>query len=143
MMEKLKTAALTLLVMLSLLQSYLLAYSYPQPEQPVIQEEYVKTEMLGTQVSLDEMLFPDHIVVHLGNQQHTVFYPQTEPYTEIFDTVKQRNLEGFRKNNLSALGMNWDDVAAKRPGVEIWFSRRTAAECAAAHHANQGRFAAG
>ncbi|WP_372814297.1 YycH family regulatory protein [Paenibacillus sp.] len=121
MMEKLKTAALTLLVMLSLLQSYLLAYSYPQPEQPVIQEEYVKTEMLGTQVSLDEMLFPDHIVVHLGNQQHTVFYPQTEPYTEIFDTVKQRNLEGFRKNNLSALGMNWDDVAAKRPGVEIRF----------------------
>lgn len=121
MMEKLKTAVLTLLVMLSLLQSYLLAYSYPQPEQRVIQEEYVKTEMLGTQMSLDEMLFPDHIVVHLGNQQHTVFYPQSRPYTEIFDTVKQRNLDGFRKNNISALGIHWEEVASKRPGVEIRF----------------------
>ncbi|MEK8128973.1 two-component system activity regulator YycH [Paenibacillus filicis] len=121
MMEKLKTVALALLVMLSLLQSYMLSYSYPQPEQPVTEAEYVKTEMLGSQATLDEMLFPDQIVVHLGNQQHTVLYPLDRQYTEIVNTVKQRNMEGLRKNSVSALGINWEDVRMKRPGVEVRF----------------------
>ncbi|WP_281883333.1 YycH family regulatory protein [Paenibacillus sp. YYML68] len=121
MIEKLKTAALTLLVLLSLVQSYLLAYSYPQPEQPLIQEEYVKPELLGTQATLDDMLFPDHIVIHLGEGQHTVVYAHNSPYAEVLQTVKQRYLEGFRKTNMSSLSINWDEVRNKQPGVELRF----------------------
>ncbi|WP_159888080.1 YycH family regulatory protein [Paenibacillus puerhi] len=121
MMEKLKTVALTLLVLLSLLQSYLLSYSYPQPEQPAMEAEYVKTEMFGSQASLDDMLFPDQLVVHLGNQQHTVLYPLDRQYTEIMNTVKQRNMDGLRKNSAVALGIDWDEVRAKRPGLEVRF----------------------
>ncbi|SDD85843.1 Two-component signal transduction system YycFG, regulatory protein YycH [Paenibacillus sp. UNCCL117] len=121
MMEKLKTVALTLLVLVSLFQSYLLSYSYPQPEQPVMEAEYVKTEMLGSQASLDDMLFPDQLIVHLGNQQHTVLYPLDRQYTEIMNTVKQRNMEGLRKSPATMLGINWEEVRTKRPGLEVRF----------------------
>ncbi|MGF9911583.1 two-component system activity regulator YycH [Paenibacillus ehimensis] len=120
MIEKLKTAALTLLVLLSLLQSYLLAYSYPKFD-PVKPEEYVKTDILGTHASLKDMLFPDQLVLHLGNQQHTVLYPNTVKYNEVMEILKQRFLEGFRKTSVASLGVNWDDVRNKQQGVEIRF----------------------
>ncbi|MDQ1911151.1 two-component system activity regulator YycH [Paenibacillus sp. GD4] len=118
--EKLKTAALTLLVLLSLLQSYMLAYSDPNPE-PVTREEYVKTDQLGPQAKLEDLLFPDHLVLHLGNATHTVVYPNTKLYGQIVETVNQRWLEGFRKVSASSLGINWDDVRMKQQGVEIHF----------------------
>ncbi|TVY10726.1 YycH family regulatory protein [Paenibacillus cremeus] len=121
MIEKLKTAVLSLLVLLSLLQSYLLAYSYPKFD-PVSPEEYVKTERLGTQAALEDMLFPDQVVLHLGKEQHTVVYPNTAKYNEIWDTVKQRYyLEGFRKTTTTALGLNWDEIRNKQQGVEVRF----------------------
>ncbi|CAG7654064.1 YycH family regulatory protein [Paenibacillus allorhizosphaerae] len=120
MIEKLKTAALTILVLLSLLQSYLLAYSYPKFD-PVTPDEYVKTDLLGTQATLDDMLFPDQLVLHLGKEQHSVVYPNSAKYNEIWDTVKQRFLEGFRKTTTTALNLNWDDVRGKQQGVEVRF----------------------
>lgn len=121
MIEQLKTAVLTLLIMLSLLQSYLLAYSYPKFDPLTPPDEYVKTDMLGAQVSMEEMLFSDQLVLHLGNGQHTVLYPNTQQYNDVVDIVKQRFMEGFRRTNSLQLGLNWDEVGSKQQGVEIRF----------------------
>ncbi|MFD0682312.1 MULTISPECIES: YycH family regulatory protein [unclassified Paenibacillus] len=120
MIEKLKSVVLVMLVGLSLLQSYYLSYSSPKFD-PLVQEEYVKTEPIGTQAMLEELLFPDQVVLHLGNQQHTVLYPATDPYKRVVENVKQRSLEGFRKTTPAVLGLNWDEIRNKQQGIEVRF----------------------
>ncbi|MDF2960342.1 MAG: YycH family protein [Paenibacillus sp.] len=120
MIEKLKSVVLVMLVALSLLQSYYLSYSSPKFD-PLVQEEYVKTEPIGTQSVLEELLFPDQVVLHLGNQQHTVLYPDTEAYKRVVENVRQRSLEGLRKTTPSALGLNWDEIRNKQQGIEVRF----------------------
>lgn len=105
----------------------MLAYSDPNPE-PVTREEYVKTDQLGPQAKLEDLLFPDHLVPHLGNATHTVVYPNTKLYGQIVETVNQRWLEGFRKVSASSLGINWDDVRMKLTGCGDSFSRRDSDE---------------
>ncbi|MCZ8517632.1 two-component system activity regulator YycH [Paenibacillus filicis] len=120
MMERLKSGVLMMLILLSLLQSYLLAYSYPKFD-PVRPDEYVKTDLNGPQTALEDLLFPDQLVLHLGNQQHTVAYPTSKVYNDIVDNIKQRSLEGFRKTTTTSLGINWDEVRSKQQGVEVRF----------------------
>ncbi|PZE19059.1 YycH family regulatory protein [Paenibacillus xerothermodurans] len=120
MIEKLKSAALVILVGLSLLQSYYINYSAPSFD-PLVQDEYVESEPLGSQAAVEDLLFPDQMVMHLGNQQHTVLYPETEAYTRIFDNVRQRSLEGFRKTSPEALNVNWEEIRSTRQGFEVRF----------------------
>ncbi|MGF9710744.1 MULTISPECIES: YycH family regulatory protein [Paenibacillus] len=121
MIEQLKTAVLTLLVLASLVQSYFLAYSYPKFDPLMPPDEYVKTDMLGTQASIEEMLFSDQLVLHLGNGQHTVLYPNTQQYNDVWENVKQRFMEDFRKTNALQLGLDLEEVGSKQQGVEIRF----------------------
>lgn len=120
MMERFKSLALTVLILASLLQSYLLAYSSPKYE-PVPQNDYVQTELLGKQTELNGLLFPDQIIIHLGNQQHSVLYPNSYNYNTLLDNIKQRTLEGLRKTTMYLANVNWEDVREKHQGVEIRF----------------------
>ncbi|AFH66349.1 YycH family regulatory protein [Paenibacillus caseinilyticus] len=122
MIEKLKTGLLTFLVLLSILLSYMLAYSYPKYD-PVVPDEYIKTDTLGRQIPLPDMLFPDQLVLHLGNDRHTLLYANLEQpqYREIINIVNQRYMQNFHKTTLGALGLNWDEVRSKRPGLEVRF----------------------
>ncbi|SEC29802.1 two-component system activity regulator YycH [Paenibacillus sp. GP183] len=120
MIEKLKTFALVLLIGGSLFQSYMLAYSSPNLD-PVLQSDYVQTETLGAQKKLEDMLFPDHIIVHMGNNQHTVLYPGNYSYRSLVDNIKQRSIEGFRKTSQFLGTINWEDVKNKYQGVEFRF----------------------
>lgn len=119
MMEKLKSLTLILLIVGSLYQSYSLAYNMPKVDP--LQNDYVASEPLGSQAELAELVFPDQIIVHMGNQQHTVLYPASYSYNALLDNIKQRKLEGFRKTSTYSLGINWDDVRNKDQGVEIRF----------------------
>ncbi|WP_248929297.1 YycH family regulatory protein [Paenibacillus hamazuiensis] len=122
MIEKLKSVTLAVMICLSLVLSYLLAYSYPQLE-PLAQEKYVKADPVGTQAVLEDLLFPDQMVLHLGEQVHTVLYPSTRSFNSILDTVKQRYIEGFRKINTATavLPVTWDEIRDKQQGVELRF----------------------
>jgi regulatory protein YycH of two-component signal transduction system YycFG len=120
MIDTLKTLALVLLIAGSLFQSYLLAYSSPNLD-PVLQSDYVQTETLGAQKKLEDMLFPDHIIVHMGNNQHSVLYPGNYSYKSLLDNIKQRSIEGFRKTSQFVGTINWDDVKNKYQGVEVRF----------------------
>ncbi|MFE5322326.1 YycH family regulatory protein [Paenibacillus sp. NPDC056579] len=120
MIEKVKTGLLVMLVAVSLMQSYFLSYSSPKFD-PLEQQDYVKTDPIGTQAKLEDLLFPDQVVLHMGNQVHTVLYPNTAPYNQVLDSVKQRTLSGFRKTTVSALNMNVEEVRGKQQGIEVVF----------------------
>ncbi|MBP1963833.1 YycH family regulatory protein [Paenibacillus aceris] len=121
MIESLKSIVLVVLIGTSLYQSFLLASYNPPKIEPIQQSNYVQTETLGKQAELQDMLFPDQIIVHLGNQQHSVLYPSNYYYTRLFDNIKQRSFKGFRKTSMYLVNVNWEDVRSKQQGVEMRF----------------------
>jgi regulatory protein YycH of two-component signal transduction system YycFG len=119
MMEKTKTIVLVSLVLASLIQSYLLVFSSPKFEE-VNPTGYVKTELIGAQGSIEDLLFPTDIVLHLGDGKHTVLYPGIH-YNLIYQRIKQRTFDGFRRSNTQFLASEWADIRDNQPGFELRF----------------------
>jgi regulatory protein YycH of two-component signal transduction system YycFG len=123
MIEKGKSVLLFLLVVVSLVQSYFLAYSMPYMEAKVKTElDYVKTEPLGTEEKVENLIFPEQLVIHLGNDKHTVFYPSTLPYYKlIFQKLQSREFKGMTRDSINSV--NWDQIRRENLGVELRFGR--------------------
>ncbi|NEW07300.1 hypothetical protein GK047_14935 [Paenibacillus sp. SYP-B3998] len=121
MIERVKSIVLVVLIGFSLYLSFLLASYNPPKGEPIQQSNYIQTETLGRQSELQDMLFPDQIIVHLGNQQHSVLYPSNYYYTRLLDNIKQRSFNGFRKTTMFLANVNWEEVRTKQQGVEIRF----------------------
>jgi regulatory protein YycH of two-component signal transduction system YycFG len=121
MIESLKSIFLVLLIGTSLYQSFILASYSPPKIEPIQQSNYVQTETPGKQSELADMLFPDQLIIHLGNQQHSVLYPNNYYYTRLLDNIKQRSFKGFRKTSMYLVNVNWEEVRTKQLGVEIRF----------------------
>ncbi|WP_135554581.1 YycH family regulatory protein [Paenibacillus cymbidii] len=121
MMEKFKSFALTALVVASLVQSYFLAYSSPKFDM-VTPTDYVETQLSGTQAELEEVLFPEEIVLHFGAKKHTLLPVNHQFYHMIFDDfIRKRSFEGLRKTGLIGSTVNWEDVRNNQPGFEVRF----------------------
>lgn len=123
MIEKGKSVLLFLLVVLSLVQSYFLAYSMPNMEAKVKTElDYVKTEPLGTEEKVENLIFPEQLVLHLGNDKHTVFYPSTLPFYELILTkLKGREFKGMQRDLANTV--DWDQIRRENKGIELRFGR--------------------
>lgn len=121
-MEKAKSFLLTMLVAISLVQSYILSYSSPRPE-PVQQGKYVESVLEGNPAELQDVVFPDQIILHYGKNSHTVLYPLPfiNHYRNIFDFLKQRSFGGLRKTNVLAANMDWTDIRENYEGIEVRF----------------------
>ncbi len=100
MFERLKTITLTVLVILSLILTYVLVYKTPQFEQAV-QSDYVQTEQADTLLELPQLLQPRMIVAHLGTGAHTVFYPQTPEYDNMVDMWRQFSYGNLQKTDMT------------------------------------------
>ncbi len=118
MIEKGKSVLLAILVLASLLQSYMLAYNTPNFE-PTKPSQYVETNLLGEPEEAVNLVFPEQIVLHFGKNKHTVLYPDNTFYKMIFESVKQRTFDGFRVS--SAAAFEAEQVRTEREGVEIRF----------------------
>jgi regulatory protein YycH of two-component signal transduction system YycFG len=118
--ERVKSLALALLVACSLVQSYFLIYQLPG-SNPVVKSEsdYIRTENMGTTLEADSMLFPAQIAVHMGEERHTVFYPDSTFYNLIYNRLKGRQFEGFQRYDID--NINWSDIRSKDIGVELEF----------------------
>jgi regulatory protein YycH of two-component signal transduction system YycFG len=123
MIEKGKSLLLFLLVVLSLMQSYLLAYSKPFMEAKVKTElDYVKAEPLGKEEEVKNLIFPEQLVMHLGSDKHTVFYPNTQPYYRlILDKLQSREFKGLQRDSVNSV--DWDRIGREDQGVELRFGR--------------------
>jgi regulatory protein YycH of two-component signal transduction system YycFG len=121
MMEKMKSVTLTILVILSLVQSYFLAYSSPKFDN-VVQTDYVQNEVIGTQAELGDILFPEQIILHSGNNTHTLLPLSLQFYSMIYDNfLKRKFYDGFRRYETSSLNLNWDYIRKVNPGIELRF----------------------
>lgn len=118
MIEKLKSIALTLLIALSLIQTYMLAYSQPE-FYPVMQEEYLETELIGTQQSIDNLIFPKDIVLHMGDGSHRLLYPKLQYYERIYDRIQQRSFD--RIEEVPARELPRSDWRTNKTGIELRF----------------------
>ncbi|TYP75369.1 YycH family regulatory protein [Paenibacillus methanolicus] len=120
MMEKIKTVLLVFLVALSLLQSYWLAYSMPGIGVTVSQkQDYVKADLKSDEEKLENLIFPEDMVLHFGSNQHTLLYPETNFYDLIFDRVRGREFKDFQRD--ARYAVDWDEVRAQSIGVELRF----------------------
>lgn len=120
MRERIKTGLLAFLVLASLVQSYMLVFGSPRLT-PVGQTEYVETDVIGTQMKAEELLFPDQIVLHNGQETHTVLYPNHAHFKEIMKMLKGRTFDNFRRNVPGTSALDWDEIRNKRMGVEVRF----------------------
>lgn len=123
MMDNAKSVVLGLLVALSLVQSYFLAYSMPRLEAKVKTDpNYVQTEPLGPEEQVKNLLFPEQIVLHMGEDRHTVLYPDNAPYYDlILSKLQGREFKGFQRS--SADVVNWEQVRREDQGLELRFGR--------------------
>jgi regulatory protein YycH of two-component signal transduction system YycFG len=123
MMENVKSVVLGLLVALSLVQSYFLAYSMPSLEARVKSgQDYVPTEPLGPALEVKDLLFPELIVLHLGEDRHTVFFPDNAPYYDlILKKLQGRDFKGIQQS--AADTVDWNRVRREYQGLELRFSR--------------------
>ncbi|GIP40605.1 hypothetical protein J31TS4_38850 [Paenibacillus sp. J31TS4] len=121
MKERIKSITLMVLVGVSLLQSYLLAYGTPNFDL-IPQTEYVETELNGSKADMRNVIFPEQIVTHLGNKRHTVFPIDNQFYSMVSsDLMRDRSLDQLRKLNGVQTGVSWDILRDERPGIEIRF----------------------
>lgn len=120
MMEKSKSVLLVALVFASLYQSYLLVFKTPKFD-PVNQVEYVQTALPGTQSMVEDLLYPEQIVLHFGDGKHTVLYPNNTFFNMIFQPLRQRTFDGFRRSNAEAQILDWENIRNRRLGVELRF----------------------
>jgi regulatory protein YycH of two-component signal transduction system YycFG len=118
MIDKLKSVVLTLLVGLSLFQSYQLVYSRPDIESSQT-TEYIKTELIGTQSQVEDLLYPSDIILHFGDSTHTVLTPNITFYKMILDVVTARTFDGLEPNTKWIV--NWDQIRDERQGFELHF----------------------
>jgi regulatory protein YycH of two-component signal transduction system YycFG len=123
MIEKGKSVLLFLLVVMSLVQSYFLAYSMPNKEAKVkTVQNYVKTEPLGEEENVQNLIFPEELVIHLGEDKHTVFFPSTKTYYDlILEKLQSRVFKGMTRSPIDTV--DWDQIRRDNPGVELRFSR--------------------
>lgn len=122
MMERAKSLLLLLLVVASLLQSYFLAYNMPSMEaKEKTEQDYVATDPLGPEEKVENLLFPEELVVHMGNDKHTVFYPNDNFYNLVLDKLKMREFKGFQQDTVGSV--DWDQVRKDDLGIEVRFGR--------------------
>jgi len=122
MIEKVKTGLLIFLVALSLLQSYFLAYKVPNFGLVTSSDsEYVNTELLGQQKVIDDLIFPSQLIVHLGNDEHTIIYPKTQFY-DLIVTQRLANREFKSFQLVSQQTMSWEQIKREQRGIELNFA---------------------
>jgi len=119
MIERLKTTILTVLIALSLLQSYWLAYSMPGLKAVRTEIDYVNTEPMGPPQQIENVIFPDSIVLHMGDEQHTVLFPPSNFYDLVFHKIQAVGFKGFTRYPVSSY--DWNQIREKKPGVELRF----------------------
>lgn len=121
MKEQLKSMVLFLLVLSSLIQSYFLIYRLPGGDSIISSEtNYVKTDSMGQEQRIEQLIFPNKIIVHMGEDKHTVFYPETTFYKLIFTRLESRSFQSFERRSIQSA--NWSEVRRKYEGIEMVFS---------------------
>lgn len=122
MIERIKTGLLIFLVALSLVQTYFLAYRMPWLSPPTrSDQDYVNTELLGQTSNVEQVIFPEELILHLGDDEHAIVYPHTQFYELILrQRLASREFKGFQV--LTGAAVDWDELRRQHKGIELSFT---------------------
>ncbi|UQZ34162.1 hypothetical protein C2I18_11860 [Paenibacillus sp. PK3_47] len=120
MKERVKSWVLALLVLGSLIESYYLIYRLPGSDSAVMSKNlYVKTDNMGPEEKVENLLYPDKMIIHMGEDRHTLFYPGTTFYDLILNRLKGRGFESFQRRSVQ--DFDWDKIRSENSGIELSF----------------------
>ncbi|UHA75396.1 YycH family regulatory protein [Paenibacillus sp. 481] len=120
MRERIKSALLAVLVLLSLVQTFLLTYRMPNYDAIVkTPGDYIKAEPLGPEERVENLIFPKQVVLHLGDNKHTILYPDMTFYDYIMSRLQGRSYEGFQSVHIK--DEDWTRIREQNEGVELYF----------------------
>ncbi|KAA9005160.1 hypothetical protein F4V43_08820 [Paenibacillus spiritus] len=120
MKERVKSWVLLLLVIGSLVESYYLIYRLPGADSAVFSATtYIKTDNMGPELKVEDLLYPDQMIIHRGEDRHTLFYPGTTFYNLILGRLKGRSFESFERRSVSEF--DWTRIRKEDPGIELTF----------------------
>lgn len=120
MKETIKSWILALLVCGSLVESYYLIYRLPGSDSAVMSENlYVKTDNMGPKEKVENLLYPDKMIIHMGEDKHTLFYPGSTFYDLIMNRLKGRGFESFQRRSVQ--DFDWDKIRRENSGIELSF----------------------
>ncbi|MEK4061656.1 MULTISPECIES: YycH family regulatory protein [Paenibacillus] len=120
MKETIKSWILALLVCGSLVESYYLIYRLPGSDSAVMSEKlYVKTDNMGPEEKVENLLYPDKMIIHMGEDKHTLFYPGSTFYDLIMNRLKGRGFESFQRRSVQ--DFDWDKIRSENSGIELSF----------------------
>lgn len=120
MKERVKSWVLVLLVCGSLVESYYLIYRLPGSDSAVMSENlYVQTDNMGPEEKVENLLYPDKMIIHRGGDKHTLFYPGSTFYDLILNRLKGRGFESFQRRSVQ--DFDWDKIRSDNPGIELSF----------------------
>ncbi|MDP4096426.1 YycH family regulatory protein [Paenibacillus sp. P96] len=121
MKERVKSMALSVLVLGSLVQSYFLIYRLPGSGTILSSEtSYVQTDNMGQEESIEDLIFPDRMIIHMGEDKHTVFYPGTTFYDLILSRLEGRTFESYQRRSIQS--SDWNAIRKENKGIELSFS---------------------
>ena len=121
MMERFKSALLVFLVVLSLLQTYFLAYRMPWLGTTTrSDQDYVNTELIGKASNVESVIYPEELILHLGEDKHTIVYPNTQFYDLIVrQRLANRELKGLQL--VANKATDWTQLKRDHQGIELSF----------------------
>jgi len=116
--ERIKSWILALLVISSLIESYYLIYRLPGSDTAVLSKNlYVKTDNMGPKEKVENLLYPDKMIIHLGDNKHTLFYPSSTFYNLILNRLKGRGFESFQRRSVQ--DFDWAKLRSESAGIEL------------------------
>lgn len=121
MIERAKTAILVILVVLSLVQTYFLAYRMPWLGTTTrSDQEYENTELIGQSTSVESVIYPEQLILHLGGDEHTIISPNTQFYDLIVrQRLANREFKGFQL--VANSKQDWAQLKRDHNGIELTF----------------------
>ena len=81
---------------------------------------------MGQEEQVENTIFPQDMVLHLGKGKHTMLYPGTNFYNLIYGKIKSREFKGFQRDKISIV--DWDEVRSNDLGLELRFGQGEPAE---------------
>lgn len=123
--EVLKSVLLVLLVLASLFQTYLLVYRPPQFDR-IVPADYLQAETEGIRKTIEEVFKPRAIVVHFGEESHTVYHPESDPYNDTWNRWRAASFGGLEVSSL--LNSDIEKLQQQRKGVTIQFKQSLSVE---------------
>ncbi|MHA0857537.1 YycH family regulatory protein [Paenibacillus sp. CMAA1364] len=120
MKERLKSILLVLLVVGSLIESYYLMYRLPGGDSVIKSAtQYLKAENMGPESNVERLIFPDKMIIHMGDNKHTLFYPNSTFYNLIYSRLEGRIFDNFQRRTIQDL--NVTELRNQNAGIELTF----------------------